>query len=53
MADEIAARYAGGGDFVLGVPARDLTVEEWAALGADQQALVVSLGLYVVADPAE
>ncbi len=53
MADDIAARYVGAGDYLPGLPARDLTVEEWAALGADQQTLVVGLGLYVVADPAE
>lgn len=53
MADDIAARYVGTGDFLLGVPARDLTVDEWAALGAEQQALIVDLGLYVAVTPAE
>lgn len=46
-------RYIGAGEFVQGVPARDLTRVEWDALDTDTQALVLALGLYELAgDPA-
>lgn len=43
-----AVRYVGDGSFLLGVPARDLTAEEWAALGPAGQATLLYAGLYVV-----
>lgn len=40
-------QYIGtGGEFYSGVPARDLTAEEFAALAPDQQAAVQSGRLY-------
>ena len=45
---QTAVRYVGDGSFLLGVPARDLTAEEWAALSAEQQAAVLYAGVYVV-----
>ena len=42
----VAVRYAGPG-FVLGVPARDLTAEEWAGLSVEQQGAVGQSGVYV------
>lgn len=51
MAEPTGVRYIGAGDYLPGVPARDLTADEWAALGADTQALALSLGLYIVATP--
>ena len=40
-------QYIGtGGEFYRGVPARDLTAEEFAALDADQQAAVQTGKLY-------
>ena len=35
--------YVGFGDFAPGVPARDLSAEEWAALGDEARALAVPL----------
>lgn len=53
MAEQLTVRYTGAGDYLPGVPARDLTAEEWAALGADTQALALALGLYEAAPAAE
>lgn len=41
-------RYVGDGSFLLSVPARDLTAEEWAALTDEQRSAVLYAGLYVV-----
>ncbi len=41
-------RYTGVGQYFAGVPARDLSDEEWAALAADVQA--AASGLYVEAE---
>jgi hypothetical protein len=38
-------------EYVSGVPNRDLTDEEWAALDAEQQDEVVATGLWVVQAP--
>lgn len=43
-------RYIGGGDFLHGVPARDLTRAEWDAIDTDTQALALALGLYELAE---
>jgi hypothetical protein len=46
----VAWVYIGiGGVFFYAIPARDLTVDEFAALDADQQALVTTGGLYEAA----
>jgi hypothetical protein len=42
-------RYTGDGQFIEGIPARDLTDEEFQALSQDKQELVRRSGLYVVA----
>lgn len=39
-------RYIGNGNRWPTVPARDLSADEWAALDAEMQALVISLKLY-------
>jgi hypothetical protein len=36
----IKYRYIGGGGFFQGIPARDLTVDDWALLTPEQQSLV-------------
>lgn len=46
---EIAAvRYMAPGTFVLGVPARDLSAEEWIALTDEQRAAAIGAGAYVI-----
>lgn len=49
-----AFKYVGSGDYLEGVPARDLADDEFAALGADRQADVQNCGLYepVSVEPA-
>ena len=54
-------RYIGNGAYLVGVPARDLTVDEWAALDDETRATALALKLYekgtkrepVVTVPAE
>lgn len=41
------ARYVGG-DYWPGIPARDLTPAEWAAIDPETRARLIELGLYVV-----
>ena len=36
-------KYTGAGAYVLGIPARDLTEEEWAALTDEQRARAADL----------
>ena len=43
---QTGATYIGGGNFVEGVPARDLTPSEWGALDVNTQALLKDLNLY-------
>ncbi len=43
--DEVI-RYRGDGAFILGVPARDLTEDEFSALPDDVRKQVVNSGLY-------
>lgn len=40
--------YIGKGRFVYGVPARDLTLDEWKKLPLKRQKHVIKLGLYEV-----
>jgi hypothetical protein len=59
-ATSIAVRYVGSGElipgagemFIGGVPARDLTGEEWGALREDVRALCLKSGVYQLAGPA-
>ena len=39
-------KYTGAGDYLEGVPARDLTQDEWDRLPADLKETAVQLGLY-------
>ena len=48
MDESIYARYVGGGDFVPGVPMRDMTLAEWEAVSEELRALVLALGLYQI-----
>ena len=50
-ADRIALRYVGNGDWIRGIPARDLTVGELRALGVNKAALLEG-GLYTEAASA-
>lgn len=45
-----AYKYAGAGEYHGGIPARDLTAEEFAALDKDQQATVKASTLYEAVD---
>lgn len=47
------ARYVGGGAWLHGIPARDLTAEEWEALSQEQRDAATARGLYVVEETAE
>ncbi|MGB8644046.1 MAG: hypothetical protein WCF84_02325 [Anaerolineae bacterium] len=38
--------YIGNGRFINGVPARDLEVHEWEALGAELRQTAIALDLY-------
>jgi hypothetical protein len=46
MTQSIAALYIGEGAYWQGIPARDLTDDEWQALPADTRKLLLDLGLY-------
>jgi len=48
MAKEKKVIYIGQGYFLGGVPARDLTAEEWSKLDKDIQKRAIALGLYEV-----
>ena len=48
-----AMRYIGDGAFCIGVPARDLTADEWAALTPDQREQAASLYEPVVTNEGE
>lgn len=50
---EIKARYIGAGEFWNGIPARDLSNEDYAALTEEQRRLVDSGKLYEVQRPAQ
>ena len=42
------AIYMGGGAFVMGIPARDITVEEWDAMPPETQTAIAQCGLYTI-----
>lgn len=46
----VAVFYIGFGAFWPGVPARDMTADEWAALTEDTRARVLEMNLYQVVD---
>jgi hypothetical protein len=46
-------KYVGDGAYFQGIPARDLTDEEFAALPAEQQQILLDSGLYAPAETAE
>lgn len=47
MPEKAAVRFVkSSGAFIAGVPTRDLTAEEWSALGKDVQAQCLASGLY-------
>lgn len=46
-------RYIGGGDFIQGVPARDLTRDEWEALEEILAAAALAAGVYELAVVAD
>ena len=48
MADVL---YVGNGAFRPGVPARDMTADEWTEVAADERTLCLSLGLYIINEP--
>lgn len=39
-------KYTGNGAYFVGVPARDLTEEEWQKLDENERAVLVKRGLY-------
>jgi hypothetical protein len=45
MADS-GVRYVGDGAFIQGVPARDLTAEEWAAVPSELQTMAVAARIF-------
>lgn len=52
--NDIHARYtADGGGFIPGVPARDLTRDEWLALDKETRDLCRSTGLYALVAKAD
>jgi len=42
------AKYIGNGSHIIGIPGRDMTLEEWNALGKGLQEHLVHMGLYEV-----
>lgn len=49
MDNEIFAKYLGDGSaYVEGIPARDLTRDEWERIRPDLRELAVATGLYAV-----
>lgn len=46
MEDEKLWVYKGAGAFIDGIPARDLTEQDWARLDEDARAAVAQSGLY-------
>ena len=45
-----AAKYVGDGTSFVGIPARDLTAEEVAALTPEQKLMLVASGMYQFED---
>lgn len=40
--------YIGQGDFIQGLPARDMSLEEWTSYPEDLLAAALAAGLYIV-----
>ncbi len=49
----IAVTYTGAGAFLYDVPARDMTKDEWEALGPEMQQTALALDLYQLVKPAK
>lgn len=49
----VKATYIGSGAFVMGIPARDISVEEWDAMSTETQAAIARCGLYEMAESKE
>jgi len=50
MSEAIKAEFVGDGRrYMIGVPSRDLTADEWDALGERMQAALIEVGLFRVA----
>lgn len=49
-AEKMEIRYTGEGRYIQGIPARDLSPEEWQRLSEEQRESAVRLGLYAVKD---
>lgn len=47
MADGVVI-YIGAGDYLAGVPARDMTIDEWEALDQSDRDAALALDLYQV-----
>lgn len=45
------ARYVGDGNYILGVPARDLTAGEWDALPEERRRVCLAAGVFEVDGP--
>lgn len=48
QSDGVVVRYTGEGSYITGVPARDLTLEEWEAFPAPLRSAMVAQGLYAL-----
>jgi hypothetical protein len=47
----MAIKYVGDGEFLSGIPARDLTEAEWESLSKEQQKAALNSGLYEKSKP--
>jgi hypothetical protein len=46
MKNKPIIKFVGGSNYIIGVPARDLTLEEFEALPLEQQKQCIATGLY-------
>lgn len=46
MDDEVVVTYVGDGDFITGIPRRDITASEWQALTQAQRDAVLDSKIY-------
>ena len=46
MARSKKIKYTGNGDYLPGIPARDMTMKEWRAYPKEKRDTAVNLGLY-------
>jgi hypothetical protein len=50
MDEKIYAEYIGLGNYLPGVPMKDMTKAEWEAVNQKDREMAVTLGLYRIAD---